>query len=220
MSPFQAALYDGEPVPAPKPKPKLLDKPKPNWDEARGLYAAFMIKRAQLEECQKYAEMIAKATDGPSMTPVRPLATMGNNGGPLLCDHCLMPIILEGGVFHKMHADDAWKKAPASLKEGRWLSYISGGLVVRIVENGTLRIYHGYDGRPDHCCTKAQREQDEREKVFVRDTSKLTMMHRYFTDEFPDEDANKKLTEYASIMCSFDPGLGYNRPEVCRASNG
>jgi hypothetical protein len=67
--------------------------------EARQVYEAFLKKREELGVHRDHAEQVAQATAGHGQTPVRPLATMGTNGGPLLCDHCGKPIVLEGGTF-------------------------------------------------------------------------------------------------------------------------
>src|SRR5579883_494278 len=68
-----------EAKPTPKPKPqKVLDH-----TEARGIYQAYLKKIEELEVHRAYAERVAKATGGPGQTPVRPLATMGTDGGPL-----------------------------------------------------------------------------------------------------------------------------------------
>ena len=81
---------------------------------------------------------------------------MGKGGGPLLCDVCRKPMILEGGGFQGVHADEAWRRNP---KKG-WTSWISGGMVVRIETNGTLRIFHSYPGRSG--CVKTADKADEK----------------------------------------------------------
>ena len=75
---------------------------------ARAIYQAYLQKVEELEVHRAYAERVAKATAGGGQTPVRPLATMGTGGGPLLCDYCRKPIVLEGGAFHGVTADVAW----------------------------------------------------------------------------------------------------------------
>src|SRR5262245_59290849 len=135
--------------------------------EAREIYQAYLKKREVLEAHRAYAEQVAEATAGHGQTPVRPLATMGTNGGPLLCDQCGKPIVLEGGSFHGVTADVAWKKNPSD----KWTSWILGGMVVEIQTNGTLRIYHGYPGRKDNqCCNVASREDEKARAAF--DSSK------------------------------------------------
>jgi len=208
-------LYEGTipPVVAEKPKPVVKIKPKPDHSEAKAIYAAYLIKAAELAKHREYAERVAKATDGQSQTPVMPLACMGTNGGPLLCDHCNKPIILEGGKFHKVYADVAWKANP--LRSNKWMSFISGGLMVRIVDNGTLRIYHGYDGSAGHCCTIAKAAMDAAEAKFTRDNSKGTLICKFLRDEFPedtDRELDRKLTDIMNVMFSFDPSYGVNVP--------
>src|SRR5439155_2782713 len=75
----------------PKPKPQNV----PDHTEARAIYQAYLKKREELEVHRAYAERVARATGGPGQTPVRPLATMGTDGGPLLCDYCGKPTVLE-----------------------------------------------------------------------------------------------------------------------------
>src|SRR5438477_12727377 len=110
---------------------------------AKAMYQDYLARSAVLERNRRYAADVAKATSGSGQTPVEPLATMGKGGGPLLCDVCRKPMILEGGGYQGVHADEAWRRNP---NKG-WRSWISGGMVVRIETNGTLRIYHGYPGR-------------------------------------------------------------------------
>src|SRR5262249_2963738 len=94
----------------------------PDHTEAREVYQADLKKVEELEVHRAYADQVARATAGGGQTPVRPLATMGTNGGPLLCDHCGKPIVLEGGRFHGVAADAAWRQNP---RDG-WTSYILG----------------------------------------------------------------------------------------------
>src|SRR6266511_899999 len=68
----------------PKPKPQKVQ----DHAEARAIYQAYLKKIEELEVHRAYAERVVKATGGPGQTPVRPLATMGTGGGPLLCDQC------------------------------------------------------------------------------------------------------------------------------------
>lgn len=208
---------DDRPIPQVQSKPKIICRPKLVVDhsEARATYEQYLVKSAELKLYQEYARLIAVATNGPSMTPVRPLATFGTDNGPLRCDQCLMPIILEGGAFHGVYADDAWKRASDAQKEGKWHCYIKGGMVVQIVENGTLRIYHGYPRNPKDCCTLGDRDLAEREANFKRDNSKLMPMSKFLEAEFPHlelTERNKILTEVVKVMFSFDPGLGVNKP--------
>jgi hypothetical protein len=139
---------------------------------------------------------------------------MGTNGGPLLCDHCGKPIVLEGGHFHGVAADAAWKKNPSD----NWTSWILGGMVVEIQTNGTLRIYHGYPGRSDnHCCNVASREDKEARAKFdsSKGSEKQDMILAFLEQEFSDmtgEEYLDLLSKILDTMYSYDPGIGINRP--------
>jgi hypothetical protein len=182
--------------------------------EARELYQAYLKKVEELEVHRAYAEQVAQATAGRGQTPLRPLATMGTNGGPLLCDHCGKPIVLEGGRFHGVAADVAWKKNPSD----DWTSWILGGMVVEIQTNGTLRIYHGYPGRnKNHCCNLASREHENARAEFEsgKGAGKRGMMIAFLEQEFPDmkkEERLDLLNKMLDTMYSYDPGIGINRP--------
>ncbi|MCI0703452.1 MAG: hypothetical protein L0241_20425 [Planctomycetia bacterium] len=201
-------------------------KPEPvevqDHTEAREIYQAYLKKIEELEVHQAYAEQVAKATSGPGQTPVRPLATMGTNGGPLLCDHCGKPIVLEGGQFHGVTADVAWKQNP----RGNWNSWIHGGMVVEIQTNGTLRIYHGYPGRDTkHCCNVASREDKKARDKFESSNGSETqnrilafpMIRAFLEHEFPDRTEEERLdllNKILDTMYSYDPGIGVNRPST------
>jgi hypothetical protein len=195
-------------------QPKLEPEEAQDHTEARAIYQAYLNKIAELEVHRAYAERVARATAGPGQTPVRPLATMGTNGGPLLCDHCGKPIVLEGGRFHGMAADAAWKKKPSD----NWTSWILGGMVVEIQSNGTLRIYHGYLGRNDRaCCNVASREDMKAHAAFASSKGpvKTGMILAFLEHEFPDMTKKKRLDLLKKIvdtMYTYDPGLGINRP--------
>lgn len=182
--------------------------------EAREIYQAYLKKKEQLEVLQEYAKRVASATNGHGQTPVRPLATMGTDGGPLLCDHCKKPIVLEGGRHHGQNADVAWKTNPG----GDWTSWILGGLVVEFQTNGTLRIYHGYPGRNNsHCCNvasrqdqKAREDHDSSER-FVKEP----LINAFLKDELPDLSEEKRwelLNDILDSTYKYDPGFGVNRP--------
>ena len=193
-----------------KPEPVEV----PDHTEAHEIYQAYLKKVAELDVHRAYAEQVVKATAGRGQTPVRPLATMGTNGGPLLCDHCGKPIVLEGGRFHGVTADDAWKKHPTD----SWTSWILGGMVVEIQTNGTLRIYHGYPGRnTNHCCNVASREDNQARTKFEsgKAREKHKMMLAFIVHEFPDmtkAEQLKLLSQILDTMFSYDPGIGVNRP--------
>jgi hypothetical protein len=186
----------------------------PDHTEARELYQAYLKKIEELEVHRAYAEQVVQATAGHGQTPVRPLATMGTNGGPLLCDHCGKPIVLEGGCFHGVAADVAWRQNPSD----DWTSWILGGLVVEIQTNGTLRIYHGYPGRnDDQCCNVASREHKEAAAAFASGmgSEKADLLLAFIEQEFPartGEEHLELLNEILNTLYAYDPGIGINRP--------
>ena len=79
---------------------------------AKAMYQQYLARVGALQRLRRYADDVAKATAGAGQTPVEPLATMGKNGGPLLCDVCEKPMILEGGAFQGVYADEAWRRNP------------------------------------------------------------------------------------------------------------
>jgi hypothetical protein len=204
----------GVPAVAEKAKPKSKPEAVRDHTEARKIYQAYRKKIEELEVHRAYAEQVVKATGGPGMTPVRPLATMGTNGGPLLCDHCEKPIVLEGGSFHGVTADVAW----ARNHSGNWSSWILGGMVVEIQTNGTLRIYHGYPGANNkHCCNVASREDKKAQAQFKSGNSpeKYNLILAFIEHEFPEMSEKEHLdllNEILNTMYSYDPGIGINRP--------
>jgi hypothetical protein len=184
--------------------------------EARAIYQAYRKRTKELEAHRAYAEKVAKATEGLSMTPVRPLATMGTDGGPLLCDYCKKPIVLEGGRFHGVTADEAWRRTPNP--EDGWVSYILGGMVVEIQTNGTLRIYHGYPQHNDtHCCNAASREDENARAAFnsTKTSGSWKRILAFIEHEFPEmteEKQNDLLNDVMNTVFEYDPGIGVNRP--------
>lgn len=208
-NPF-ACLDEDRPAAPKRPEPpKAKPKPKPDHSEAKAIYAAYLVKLQELKVHQDYALAVGKATDGPSKTPVKPLATMGCNGGPLLCDHCGKAIILESNPYYNVPADVAWANNPK--RDDKWVSYIKGGLMVVIVENGTLRIYHGYDGIPTHCYAYGKAKLAEMEAAHVRDQSKFKLLWDYFEETKPDN-WMRLANDVFNTMFGFDPGLGVNKP--------
>ena len=178
---------------------------------AKAMYQDYLARSAVLERHRRFADLVAKATSGAGQTPVEPLATMGKRGGPLLCDVCGKPMLLEGGTYHRVYADDAWRRNP---KKG-WLSWISGGMVVRIETNGTLRIYHGYPRRSG--CVQIADRTDERERAEFRAQAstmnvpaKLELLSAYFKAELPENDSDAVLSEIHRVLFVYDPGLGIN----------
>lgn len=190
-------------------------EPPPDHSAARAIYEEYVKKAAELAVYQAHADRVAKATSGPGMTPVRPLATMGTAGGPLLCDHCGKAILLEGGPYHNVPADVAWKRNP---NKDKWTSWIHGGMVVEIQTNGTLRIYHGYPGRDSkHCCNAASHADDAARAAFQpKDrTTAFRQILAFLESEFPEKAEKERLAlldDILDVMFSFDPGLGVNRP--------
>jgi hypothetical protein len=179
--------------------------------EAKAIYKDYLARMAALERHRAYASDVAKATSGSGQTPVEPLATMGKNGGPLLCDICNKPMILEGDVYNGMYADEAWRRNP---RQG-WESWISGGMVVRIETNGTLRVYHGYPGRSG-CVLKADKADEKARASFRAHAStidvpaKLDLLAAYFKAEMPENNTDAVLTDIYRVLYVYDPGLGVN----------
>ena len=197
---------------AEKPEPVAA----PDHSEAREIYQAYLKKSEELAVHQAYADRVAKATSGPGMTPVRPLATMGTDGGPLLCDHCGKAILLEGGKYHNVPADVAWKRNPT---RDKWASWISGGLLVEIQTNGTLRIYHGYPGRDDKQCCNVARRNDDKARAKFKSPDRTKLYHKiiaFLEHELPDVTDKERLdvlNKILDVMYSYDPGIGVNRSE-------
>lgn len=192
------------------------EAPRRDHTEARRVYEAYLAKMDELKVHQAYANRVVEATAGAGQTPVRPLATMGTGGGPLLCDHCGKAIVLEGGACHGLTADVAWERhGPRQ----NWTSYILGGLVVEVKSNGTLRIYHGYPGNDSRqCCNVALREE---QKARANATPKecpvrFEAMLAFLEDELPETTRDERQALFHKIIdamfSSFDPGLGINRP--------
>ena len=178
------------------------------------MYEDYLARAAVLERHRRYASEVAAATSGSTgQTPVKPLATMGPNGGPLLCDVCGKPMILEGGAFNGVDADEAWRRNP---KRG-WTSWISGGMVIRIETNGTLRVFHGYPNRSG-CVTSSDKGDDKKRAEFearmrtVNVTEKLGLLRAYFQAEMPENDNDDVLTDIYKVLFTYDPGLGVNAP--------
>jgi hypothetical protein len=181
--------------------------------DAATLFTQYQAKLADLIRHQKYAHEVVMATDGKGMTPVKPLATMGTKGGALLCDHCGKPIILEGGAFNNVYADKAWEKR----KDDKWVSYIKGGLVVEVVENGTLRIYHGYMGNNRDCCNVALTLRNEAESKHKTEVPKDTIPNllKYLQQEYPTKTTSEQyqtINDVIKVMFGFDVGFGVNQP--------
>jgi hypothetical protein len=187
----------------------VKEKPKLDHSEAEQIYRRYQQRKREMQPHLDYAERVSKATHSPGMTPVEPLATMGCGGGPLLCDVCRKPMLLEGGKFNKVFANIAWKQNP----ERGWKSWISGGMVVEVVENGTLRIYHGYPSVKGHCCTIGKEQRDNMEAAYIRpDTAPILKKLELFFGETGEVDWGL-LNDIINTLYSYDPGIGVNRPE-------
>jgi len=181
---------------------------------ARAMYQDYLVRAAVLERNRRFASDVASATSGSGQTPVEPLATMGKNGGPLLCDVCGKPMVLEGGVYNGMYADEAWRRNPHK----GWTSWISGGMVVRIETNGTLRIYHGYPGRSG--CVQSADKADLKDRDKFRERSKaidvsakLELVSAYLKAELPESHNDAILSDIYRVLFTYDPGLGINSLE-------
>ncbi len=197
-------------------------KDKADHTYAKNLFREYLTRRDELLKHQDYAQRVTKATNGPSMTPVKPLATMGCGGGPLLCDHCSQAILLEGGRFDRVPADVAWKAVQDSgvpLVKQPWVSYISGGVVVEEIENGTLRIYHGHlGGSPNECSTKGKMTRDEAERKHVGNmpTDVPDKLLAFLSEKFPTytEIARQNvMSDCINLLYSYNPGFGINKPD-------
>lgn len=179
----------------------------------QSFYEQYLEKQQTLTVHCAYAEQVAAATAGGGQTPVQPLATMGTDGGPLLCDHCLKPIVLEGGNFHGVNADEAWQRNP----KANWKSYILGGMVVEIQSNGTLRIYHGYPGRSNHCCNVAH-DQDQAARAASNHMigsdriRPVTAFVEWKFKSYSSRERDELVNNILDVLFGYDPGIGVNRP--------
>lgn len=192
---------------------KRAPKPPVDHSEPRAWYVAYLAKLAELAPHVEYAKRVESATAGGGMTPVMPLATMGCGGGPLLCDHCGKPMLLEGGRFNKVYADAGWKQNP----EPNWRSWIKGGMVVEGETNGTVRVYHGYVGRAGHCVNVARAARDAAERAYVsaRPADVPNRMYKFLAAEHPETTDAERCAIISGVvdrLFSFDPGIGVNRP--------
>jgi hypothetical protein len=181
---------------------------------ARALYQDYLARSVVLERHRRFADDVLEATSGSGQTPVEPLATMGKNGGPLRCDVCGKPMIVEGGAYNGVDADKAWRRNP---KKG-WTSWISGGMVIQVESNRTLRIYHGYPGRSG--CVQQAAKADEKDRAEFRERSnatdvsaKLALVRAYFKAELPEKSSDAVMSDIYKVLFVYDPGLGVNSLE-------
>lgn len=205
LPPLDSRLKEPK-APRPVVKPPVRDLTK-----AREIYAEYKRRLVVLRKCQDYAEAVVKATEGIGMTPVEPLATMGCGGGPLLCDYCKKPIILEGGNFHGVYADVAWARQPVPLRIN-WKSYIKGGVMFEIQSNYTLRVYHGYAMNKEDCCELAaasNRLESSKHITHMPDPR----LRDDILAVIEEENKLETYNELISVMFQYDPGLGVNRPD-------
>lgn len=198
--------------------PKIINKKEQEeLAKAQDIYDKYLEKKAELKKHHDYALAVEKATGNGSMTCVKPLATMGTNGGPLLCDVCKKPMILEGGKFHKKYADEAWNNGNYEHDKNTWLSYIKGGMVIDITLNGTLRVYHGYPVNKDDCCEIGKRRINDADEKHDRS---LILEHGPLISKFvetkfkelKEKDRCSLISDILNMMFGFDPGLGVNQP--------
>jgi len=195
---------------------EAVKTPYPHQQEARAIYERYLARAAELERYQNYADRVVKATEGRGMTPVRPLATMGTDGGALLCDHCKKPIVLEGGKFHGKTADVAWKETPCPPVD--WKSWILGGMVVELQTNSTLRVYHGYPRRSQACCNQAAKVDRKAAKALAKESwlANKSMVIRFVEQELlceaPPQEQRELAWKILDMVFGYDPGLGINGP--------
>ncbi len=195
--------------------------------EGGRLHALYVAREAELAPHRRYAKAVAEATHSPGKTPVRPLATMGTGGGPLRCDHCGRPVILEGAPYHGWEADRAWADRVGKgisfhdrlhgAGPDTWVSWVHGGMLVDIEVNGTLRIYHGYRGNAGHCLALADAaRRAAREAVPPVPAGAKRAVDAYLRHAFPampDIERGKLVGDVVGAVYGFDPGVGTNRPE-------
>lgn len=177
---------------------------------ARDLYQRYQARSERLAVLRQYAKDVIEATGGSSMTPVRPLATMGTGGGPLLCDVCRKPMVLEGGGFQGVYADAGWARKP----DPTWVSYISGGMLLVTESNGTLRVYHGHP-YGDGCVGRGDKMLDAAREAYVKPEDameQLDALEAYLREVDPKCDLDVILINVHKMMLKFDPGDGVNVP--------
>ncbi len=178
--------------------------------KAKAIYESYLAREAMLAPRRDYARRVAKATGGTGQTPVEPLATMGSKGGPLVCDVCRKPMILEGGAYQGLFADEGWRRNPTK----DWTSWISGGMVVRIETNGMLFLFHGYPGRSG-CVQIADKAERQRRADFVERPDLMEILDQlsaYFAAELPEQNSDAVLNDIYRVLFKYDPGLGVNAP--------
>ncbi len=185
-----------------------------DYGNSEQVYELYLTKQSELPRRRQYAKKVATAiaiTGEHNQTLVKPLATMGGNGGCLLCDYCGHPIRLEGSTFDNMPVDKAWQLKAKDKDSDKWKAWIKGGMAVVISGNGTLRIYHGYGkDKPNDC--DYRRLIKERE--FVRDNESLQKMWKWLDQQkfkdYPNQVKLNTFNQIVSLMFSYDNGFGVN----------
>lgn len=204
--------FDTPPKATPRRVPVRAEPPQPDLTRAAALYAEWLPRYAVLTKHRAYANAVCRATAGPGMTPVRPLATMGTGGGPLLCDHCRKPIVLEGGRFNGVNADVAW--ARRGTLGDNWKSYISGGVVFEIVDNGTLRVYHGYPGpNMEYCCNARTVVESQSLPIPTGLREELAVFLEGQMSDATPQMRTAVMREILEVMFHTEVGFGVNVPD-------
>lgn len=198
-------------APAPKKDPHV---------EARGIYQAYLDKLEMMRPHQEYCDRMIEATGMVGgKTPVMPLAIMGTDGGPLLCDTCKKQIPLEGGSlganWQGIGAGTAWATAEENemQPDNTWCSFISGGVTFVEEYNRTFRVYHGYEGG---CLAKDPKNKQE--AAFVR--KEVPYVTRQKLSDFLaaehgiQNEAERKnmINTIFNELYKYDPGIGVNHP--------
>lgn len=190
-------------------QPKAQKTPKIKKDkhpEAKAVYQKYLEIEDYLEPYRTYNKLMINATRPQhGKTPIEPLATMGTDGGEILCDYCQKPILIEGGQYHGMGAGDAWKASNETLK----YSYILGGVIFLTEQNGTFRAYHDYSPP----CYKAAIKKTDEEKAFFKPEKPHLIakkMREFLADNiFLDPSSTHTII---NTVYGYDPGVGINHP--------
>lgn len=209
-----------EEVGLPQPSQPETSKPKRDYPVARFLYQQYLDLISVLRPLQEYANQVILNTrpNNSGQTPVWALATLGRDGGELVCDVCERGIPLEGGPHSNQTAGRAWATASDKLRNQSWYNYILGGVMFVQEVNNTLRVYHGY---PNHSCHRtAERNDALARKEFnsnrpERPPKMRAELHAYLTDVIgisDVEDRDRVIRELDDVLFNYDPGLGINRP--------
>ena len=99
-------------------------------------------------------------------------------------------------------------------------------MVVEIHTNGTLRIYHGYQGRNDsQCCNAASRAHEKALDEFQSGAGyeKRDLMLEFVKQEFSKLTSDERLdlvNRILDTLYGYDPGIGKNRPDGAGQPSG